>query len=59
MRNHIYKADISGLFGLGTPVLKEDEIIYPEKPDHSDYILATEIKVLQWRIVKEDYEFSW
>ena len=59
VRNHIYKADISGLFGLGTPVLDSDEIIYPEKPEHSDYILATEIKVLQWRVVKEDYEFSW
>lgn len=59
VRNHIYKADISGLFGLGTPVLDPNETIYPEKPKHDDYVLATEIKVLQWRVVSQDYEFSW
>ncbi|MCH5329604.1 MAG: Mfa1 fimbrilin C-terminal domain-containing protein [Alistipes sp.] len=59
VRNHIYKADISGLTGLGTPVLDPTETIYPEHPTHDDYLLAAEIKVLAWRIVQQDYEFTW
>lgn len=59
VRNHIYKADITTLAGLGTPVLDPDETIYPEEPTRDGHILAAEIKVLQWRVVSQDYEFSW
>lgn len=59
VRNHIYKADISNLVGLGTPVFDPDETIYPEKPSRDGHILAAEIRILQWRVVSQDYEFSW
>lgn len=59
VRNHIYRANIITLKGLGTPVLDADEKIYPEKPERDGHILAADIKVLKWRVVKQDYEFSW
>lgn len=59
VRNHIYKADISALTGLGTPVLDPNETIYPEKPVHDDFVLAAVINVLSWRVVSQDYEFPW
>lgn len=59
VRNHIYKADITKITGLGTPVLNPDEIIYPEKPERDGHILSAEIKVLAWRVVSQGYEFSW
>lgn len=59
VRNHIYKVNLNSLIGLGTPVFDPDEIIYPEKPKHDDYLFAAEIKVLQWRVVAQDYDFTW
>lgn len=59
VRNHIYKVNLNSLIGLGTPVFDPDEIIYPEKPKHDDYLFAAEIKVLQWREVAQDYDFTW
>ena len=59
VRNHVYKADISNLVGLGTPVLNPNETIYPEKPSRDGSIFAANIKVLSWRIVAQDYELSW
>lgn len=59
VRNHIYKADISKIAGLGTPVFNKEEIIYPEKPDREGSIFAAEVKILSWRVVSQDYEFSW
>lgn len=59
VRNHVYKADISNLVGLGTPVLDPNETIYPEKPNRDGSIFAANIKVLSWRVVSQDYEFSW
>lgn len=59
VRNHIYKANINTLVGLGTPVFDKDEIIYPEKPDRDGHIMAAEIRVLSWRVVSQGYEFSW
>ena len=59
VRNHIYKVNLTALKGLGTPVLDADEPIYPEKPIHDDYLFAAEIKVLQWRVVSQEYDFTW
>ena len=59
VRNHIYRAGITELTGLGTPVLDKDETIYPEKPDRDGHIIAAEIRVLSWRVVSQGYEFSW
>ena len=59
VRNHIYKVNLTGLKGLGTPVLDSNEPIYPEKPIHDDYLFAAEINVLQWRVVSQEYDFTW
>lgn len=59
VRNHIYKANVTKLLGLGTPVVDPDEPIYPEEIDRDGHIIAAEINILQWRIVSQDYEFSW
>lgn len=57
VRNHIYKATVSGLTGLGTPVYNPD-VIYPETPDEES-ILSAEVRILQWRVVSNDYDLTW
>lgn len=60
VRNHIYDANITKLTGLGTPVYKPEEIIYPEKPDDdNDTFIAAQINILSWRIVSSDVELNW
>ena len=60
VRNHIYRATVSGLNGLGTPVYDPDhEVIYPEKTEYDESILSAEVKVLQWRIVSQEYFLEW
>lgn len=59
VRNHLYKVNISKLEGLGTPVYNPDEIIHPEQPEGDESILSAEVKILQWRIVSQDYDLTW
>lgn len=59
VRNHIYNAEIKSVASLGTPVYDPDEIIYPEKPDDTYSLLAAEIKVLLWRIVRKEIKLQW
>lgn len=59
VRNHIYAANVTSVAGLGTPVYDPDEIIYPEVPTHDNSVLTTQIRVLQWRIVAQDYNIKW
>lgn len=59
VRNHIYKSYITNVTGLGTPVLDPNETIYPEKPSRDGSVLSVDIKVLSWRVLSQDYEFSW
>lgn len=59
VRNHIYKVNLTGIFGLGTPVFDPDEIIIPEKPEEKDVYLAAEINILSWRIVDHGYDLNW
>lgn len=60
VRNHIYDATVNSISGLGTPVWNPNEKIYPEKVDKTaDNLLSAEIRILQWRIVKGNFEFSW
>lgn len=59
VRNHIYGVNVKKIAGFGTPVYKPGEIIYPEKPDPNDHYIAAEIKILSWRVVKNDYELEW
>lgn len=52
VRNHIYRVNISGIFGLGTPVIEDDRPIDPSRPDDAfpSYIRA-DINILPWRVV--------
>lgn len=59
VRNHIYALDINALAGLGTPVYRPDEVIYPEKPDPDETYIGAEVKVLAWRLVNQDVSFAW
>lgn len=59
VRNHLYKASVTKVEGLGTPVYDPDEVIYPEMPENDDAMLSVDIKILQWRIVENDYELVW
>ena len=60
VRNHIYDSTVTKLTGLGTPVYKPEEIIYPEKPqDDDDTFIAAQINILSWRIVKNDVNLDW
>lgn len=59
VRNHIYGVNVQKIAGLGTPVYKPDEIIYPETPEENDHYIAAQINILSWRLVNEDYELVW
>lgn len=59
VRNHIYDTHVKSIIGIGTPVLDPDEIIYPEKPEYEESIIAAEIKILQWRVVSNNYDIKW
>lgn len=59
VRNHIYASTVTGITGLGTPVWDPNEKIFPEKPAKENNKLSAQVKVLNWRIVTDDYEFEW
>lgn len=59
VRNHIYKTTVTSVTGLGTPVYDPDQIIEPEKPKYTESLIQADIRVLQWRIVSQDYELEW
>ena len=54
VRNHFYKINLTGLTGFGTPVYNPNTVIDPTVPSYDNTYLAARIKVLQWRIVKQD-----
>lgn len=59
VRNHIYESTVTSLYGFGTPVCNPEEIIIPEAPKYEEVLLAAEIRILQWRVVSNDYELDW
>lgn len=59
VRNHIYSSKITNIAGLGTPVFNPDQVIFPQTTETDDNIMAAEIRVLQWRIVNQDYDITW
>ena len=59
VRNHLYIANLKSISGLGTPVYDPSETIYPEKTETDSSIVIAEIKILQWRVVSEDYNVTW
>lgn len=54
VRNHFYKINLTGLTGFGTPVYNPETVIDPTLPSYDNTYLAARIKVLQWRVVKQD-----
>lgn len=59
VRNHIYSANVNKLSGLGTPVWKSSEEIYPEHPANEGNNISAQVQVLMWRLVSDDYSFNW
>lgn len=55
VRNHSYQINITNIVGFGTPIYNmEQEIVNPEDPaDHESYI-ASEVKILAWRLVNQN-----
>lgn len=59
VRNHLYITNLKSIAGLGTPVYDETETIYPETPKTDASIVLADIKILQWRVVSQDYNLKW
>lgn len=59
VRNHIYEVTITSVTGLGTPVVNIDDpiIIYPQ--DEEEANLSAEVRILSWRVVKQNYDLNW
>ena len=56
VRNHIYKINISDVKGLGTPVYDQDiDIDTPERPVDKHSYIAAQVRILSWKVVKNDY----
>ena len=54
VRNHLYKLNITGVAGMGTPVPAPDQVIDPETPsDDNQSYLAAEIQILSYKIVPQ------
>ena len=57
VRNHIYKVNISKITGFGTPVYDpEVDIDVPERPKQVSSYVAAEVRVLSWKVVKNQYD---
>lgn len=52
VRNHVYNVTLSGIYGLGTPVIDPDKPINPDHPgDERPSYIKAKINILPWRIV--------
>lgn len=60
VRNHLYKLNVTGISGLGTPVPSTDIIIVPTEPvDEPESYLAAEINILNYKVVPtQEVEFD-
>lgn len=64
VRNHLYKINITGVTGLGTPIPPSkdpsggdpdpEEPIVPEKPAETNTFMAAEINILSWNVISQD-----
>lgn len=59
VRNHVYKITVNDMQGFGTPVVNKDAEIIPTKPENEATYLAAKIKVLSWRIVKQNADLDY
>ena len=59
VRNHVYKVNITGITGFGTPVYDPyTDFIVPEKPSEINSYVAAQINILSWRLVEHNYELN-
>lgn len=57
VRNHVYKVNITGVKGFGTPIYDpEEDFIVPDKPEDVVSYVAAQINILSWRVVENNYE---
>ncbi len=55
VRNHVYQVNITGISGLGTPVYEGNQQIEEvETPTETESFVASEIRILSWRVVAQD-----
>lgn len=59
VRNHLYDASLTAIYGLGTPVYNPAEVIIPEKPVEDDTYIAAQVKILSWRVVSNSPTLDW
>lgn len=59
VRNHVYKITVNDMQGFGTPVVDKDAVIIPTKPENEATYLAAKIKVLSWRVVKQNADLDY
>lgn len=56
VRNHVYKVNIATITGLGTPVYDPDvDVDIPERPKDVHSYVAAEVRILSWKVVKNEY----
>lgn len=56
VRNHVYNVNITKIDGFGTPVYDpEIDIDTPERPLDTKSYVAAEVRILSWKVVKNDY----
>lgn len=73
VRNHLYKVNLTGVTGLGTPIPgtsstdpdddpddddPDDKPIDPEDPDEEESFLAAEINILSWNVIGQNVELG-
>lgn len=59
VRNHIYDAHVSSVDGIGIPVYDPEKDIVETAPTEEDWFLSATVNILQWRVVRHDYDLSW
>ena len=56
VRNHVYKVNISNISGFGTPVYDSDlDVNTPERPMNTNTYVAAQVRILSWKVVRNDY----
>lgn len=73
VRNHLYKVNLTGVTGLGTPIPgtsstdpgddpddddPDDKPIDPENPKEENSYLAAEINILSWNVIGQNVELG-
>lgn len=59
VRNHVYKVNITDITGYGTPIYSDViDFVKLEKPQDVVTYVATQVNILSWRIVENDYNLN-